>query len=360
MKKYITLLLFLLIIGIARCQSSKDLQQIIDKTIDNKLFHGTVVSILKDNTLTSYYAGNISDTTQYFIASTTKLYTTAIILKLRYENKLSLQDKISKYLSPEIMKSLHIVSGIDYSDSITIKHLMAQTTGLPDYFEGKPNGGNSLYREITEERDRSWTFDEAIELSKQMQPKFKPRSDKAHYSDTNFQLLQNIIEQITNKTIEQVYQEYIFDPLDLKKTYLYSDDTDAHPIQLNYKKDPLIIPKAMASFKGDGGIVSTSLESITFIKAFFTGILFPEEYIDELKHWNSIMFPLEYGVGLMRYKLPAYLAGGKSIELYGHSGLSGAFAFYDPEQDIYISGTVNQISKPGTSFQLLVKVLSKL
>jgi len=360
MKKSIILLLSLSIIGIVNCQTNENIQQIVDKTIDNKFVYGTVVSILKDDTLNSYYAGNITDTTQYFIASTTKLYTTAVILKLRYEAKLSLHDKISKYLSSEVMKNLHTVSGIDYTDSITIKHLMGQTSGLPDYFEGKPNDSKSLYSQITEQGDRFWTFEEAIERSKNMSPKFKPQNDKAYYSDTNFQLLQKIIKQITNKSIELVYQEYIFNPLDLKETYLYLDHTDIRPIQLYYKKDPLIIPKAMTSFKADGGIVSTSLESITFVRAFFTGILFPKEYIDELKHWNSIMFPLEYGVGLMRYKLPSYMAGGKSIELHGHSGLSGAFSFYDPERDIYISGSVNQISKPATSFQLIAKVLSKL
>ncbi|HRF78260.1 MAG TPA: hypothetical protein PLJ00_15230 [Chitinophagales bacterium] len=43
-----------------------------------------------------------------------------------------------------------------------------------------------------------------------------------------------------------------------------------------------------------------------------------------------------------------------------HSGLSGAFAFYCPEKDCYITGTVNQIHKPGSSFKLMVKLLQQV
>ena len=70
------------------------------------------------------------------------------------------------------------------------------------------------------------------------------------------------------------------------------------------------------------------------------------------------MYPLENGIGLMRFKLPKSFTMGKNVPvLYGHSGLSGAFAYYAPETDTYYSGTVNQIFKPGTSYKLLVKIL---
>jgi CubicO group peptidase (beta-lactamase class C family) len=46
-----------------------------------------------------------------------------------------------------------------------------------------------------------------------------------------------------------------------------------------------------------------------------------------------------------------------SPELLGHSGLSGAFAFYAPERDIYIAGTVNNVKKPSRSFRLMMRLL---
>ena len=70
------------------------------------------------------------------------------------------------------------------------------------------------------------------------------------------------------------------------------------------------------------------------------------------------MFPLEYGLGLMRFKLPRIISPGfKFIELLGHSGLSGAFAFYNPDREVYLTGTVNQINNPGQSFRLMLKVM---
>jgi len=44
----------------------------------------------------------------------------------------------------------------------------------------------------------------------------------------------------------------------------------------------LHISKAMTSFGSDGGIVSTSADMLIFIEAFFTGNLFPTEYINKL------------------------------------------------------------------------------
>lgn len=44
-------------------------------------------------------------------------------------------------------------------------------------------------------------------------------------------------------------------------------------------------------------------------------------------------------------------------EFLGHSGLSGAFAFYCPEKELYLTGTVNEISRPDLSFRLMLKVV---
>jgi len=192
-----------------------------------------------------------------------------------------------------------------------------------------------------------------------MKPRFKPGAKgKAFYSDTNYQLLGRVIEIITGKRIGAVLKEFIFEPLQLRNTYLYDDSNDTTPVSLYYKTDPLCIPLAMTSFGPDGGIVSTARESMTFLRAFFGGQLFPKEYISELTIWNRIFFPLQYGIGVARFKLPRIFSPFKPIpELIGHSGLSGAFAYYCPEKDLYLTGTVNQIAKPGLSFRLMIKLL---
>jgi len=162
-----------------------------------------------------------------------------------------------------------------------------------------------------------------------MTPLFTPsKPNKAHYSDTNYQLLGKMIENIYGGKLKDIIQKEICYPLNLSKTYLYSYPKDTKPQKMYFKSNALNIPKAMASFGADGGMVSTSKELMTFLKAFMTGKLFPQAYLKEIQTWNKIFYPLESGVGIHRYKVPWYFSPFKRIpEIIGHSGLSGAFAF---------------------------------
>ncbi len=336
------------------------IQSILSKIVDDKLIFGTVLTIEKGNNRWTGAAGNLTADQPYFIASTTKIYITALILKLMAKDKLSLDDKISKFLSQQIMQNLIVYKGVDYSASLTVRNLLAHTSGLPDYFEDKGADGKSLLQKLQEGNDQSWTFEQTVEMSKHMKPKFAPNTKgKAHYSDTNFQLLGKILENIYDKNIGLVLNDAIFQPLGLKQTYLYLDAADKKPTAMYFKNKLLDIPKAMTSFGADGGVVSTSEESLIFLKAFFNGYFFPKGYLPLLYQWNNVMFPLEYGVGIMKFQLPSFFTMFRKMPaLLGHSGLSGAFAFYAPEKDVFLAGTVNQIHNPGTSFKMLLKILS--
>jgi D-alanyl-D-alanine carboxypeptidase len=339
-------------------EKSNAFQSVLDKTIDGKKVFGTSFIIKKDTSVWQGSSGNLSKNQSYFIASTTKLFTTAIILKLKSLSKLSLDDKISDYLDKDIVQGLHIYKGKEYSNELTIRHLLSHTSGLPDYFQGQDKNGKSLEKELTAGNDQYWTFEQSIERTKSMKALFVPGSkNKANYSDANFQLLGKIIENITHKSYSENCKIWIFDPLGLRETYVYQDTTDLTPKRLFYKSNPLYIPKAMASFGADGGIVSTSEEMLVFIEAFFCGTLFPSIYIEELQKWNKIFFPMQSGLGIHLFKLPwIFNPTGLIPYFIGHSGLSGALAFYSPKENLYIAGTVNQIAYPDISFKTMIKL----
>lgn len=339
----------------------KQLQSILDKTVDGKKIFGANFSLKKNDLLWSGASGNISLEQPYFIASTTKLFTTAIILHLISLAKLQLDDKIGQYLDPIIMDGLHILKGSDYSDILTIKSLLSHTSGLADYFQNKGKDGESLENKIKKGYDQQWTFEEAIESSKSMKPHFKPNTaGKAYYSDTNFQLLGKIIETITGKSYAENCEEIIINPLNLSKTYLYNDLSDQTPQTLYYKSNELNIPKAMISFGPDGGIVSTSEDLLIFIEAFFTGKLFPLEFIKELQKWNRIFFPMRAGIGIQMFKLPWLMNPTNAIPSFiGHSGLSGALAYHSPKENLFVVGTVNQVAHPDISFKTMIKLTQK-
>ena len=339
-------------------KKQNQLQVVLDKTVDGKKIFGAVFAIKKDNFHWTGASGNISTDQTFFIASTTKLFTTAIILQLKSEGKLEFEDKISKYLDKSIMNGLHIYKGNDYSDEITIKHLLSHTSGLADYFQGNGTNGKSLEGELVKGNDQFWTFDQAIERTKAMNPLFIPGTNrKANYSDANFQLLSKIIEVITNKTYSKNCDELIIKPLNLSGTYLYQDTTDLKPKTLYYKANELFIPKAMTSFGADGSIVSNSTDMLIFIGAFFTGKLFPMEYINDLQVWNNIFFPMKSGIGIHMFKLPWIFNPTGAVPYFiGHSGLSGALAYYSPKENIFVAGTVNQVAYPDISFKTMIKL----
>lgn len=339
-------------------EKEKSLQTVLDKTVDDKKVFGTSFAFKKDTSIWQGASGNLTIDQPYFIASTTKLFTTAIILKLRAERKLSLEDKISNYIDNSILKGLHIYKGKDYSQELTIKHLLSHTSGLPDYFQGKGTNGKSLENELTEGNDQFWTFEQAIERTKKMTPLFAPGAKgKANYSDANFQLLGKFIENLTDKSYSENCNDFIIQPLGLTKTYLFQDSTDKAPKTLYYKSNKLNIPKAMTSFGADGGIVSNSNDMLVFIEAFFTGKLFPATYIEELQDWNKIFFPMRSGTGIHLFKLPWIFNPTGAVPYFiGHSGLSGALAYYSPKQNIFIVGTVNQVAHPDISFKTMIKL----
>lgn len=329
-------------------------KEIVDQTLNNKLIYGIQIETKYDDKSFQYSVGNFSNNEPFFIASTTKLFVTATILKLCDEGVLNLNDSISKYLSKNTTEGLHIYKGIDYSNSITIKQLLSHTSGLPDYFDDKiPGEKTNFFEDLCNGQDKVWTTDELINLSKRMKPKFAPGTKgKAHYSDTNFQLLGKIIENSSGKSLIALYKEYIISSLNLKNTFVYDYNLHQYPKTLYYKDKALLIPKAMSSFAADGGIVSNSTELIIYMEAFFQGKLFDKKILSSLYEWNRVMFPLQSGVGLMMAKFPG------TPQMIGHSGISGAFAFYVPELDVYFSGTVNQIDHPEISYKMLAKLLT--
>ncbi|HPY81294.1 MAG TPA: serine hydrolase domain-containing protein [Bacteroidales bacterium] len=343
-------------------EKEKLLQTVLDKVVDEKKVFGTSFAFKKDGVTWQGASGNLTVERPYFIASTTKLFTTAIILKLREQGKLTLEDKIDKYIHALILSGLHVYKGIDYSKELAVRHLLSHTSGLPDYFQDKGEGGKSLEDELMAGNDKFWTFEQAMERSKKMLPLFAPGTKgKAKYSDVNFQLLGKIIETITGEMYAESCQKYIIQPLGLTKTYLYQDAADETPMMLYYKNNKLNIPKAMTSFGADGGIVSTSTDMLVFVEAFFTGKLFPLAYIDELQEWNRIFPPMRAGIGIHLFKLPWIFNPTGAIPYFiGHSGLSGALAFYSPKENLYIAGTVNQTAHPDISFRTMISLTQQI
>ncbi|MGM8214727.1 serine hydrolase domain-containing protein [Bacillaceae bacterium W0354] len=334
------------------------INKIFEKITNNKLIHESVLLIENSGGDFSYhleYGGKKIDT-PILIASITKLFTTTCILILVEQGELSLDDKISKYLDEITLSGLHIYNGKEFSNDLTLSHLLFHTSGLPDAIE---EGSNKAKKRAIN-KDRQTSFEETIQKTKQLKPIFEPDMGKrAHYANINFDILGKIIEIVTDSALEDVYKQFIFGPLGLKNTYLPVDDDDFVP-NVYYKDTSYYLPKTVRSIRASGGCISTACELMIFIKAFFGGRLFSKTIFHELNVNNKLqlaMSPIHYGAGYMKIPLGGFvtLFMGKG-ELLGHSGSTGSFAFYHPVSDLFFVGDVNQMANPALPVRLVMRL----
>lgn len=340
--------------------------QALEKMGNKKGVFGAVLCVENGNNSISWTGavGNIKEEDRYFITSVTKLCITAIILKLRSENRLQLEDKIYNNLPGDLIDGLHVFQGVDYTREITILHLLSNTSGIPDFLSYKQANGKTADHNLFKEGiDEPWPLEKVLAAVKEMKPIYKPgQKGKVNYSNTNHRLLGAMIEKITGKEIADVFQEYIFAELNLKNTYVFKDLEEETLVPMYFQEEVLNIPACMASVTAEGGIISTAKETMAILKAFFTGHFFPKENFDELKKWNFIFFPLQsfFGIGLEKFWVPRVLSPLKPIkEILGFWGSSGAFAFYNSDTDLYFTGTVNQSSglAHSAAYKAIIKII---
>ena len=343
------------------------IEDTINRMAKNKTVYGCVLCVENSDSTISWIrgTGNIQAGDKYFLTSVSKLCTSLLIMRLKSENRVHLDDKVCKYLPGSLLDGLHVLNGKDYTHDITIKHLLSHTSGIPDYLSYKNPNGKTTDSNLNEGIDEPLNLEKILNSVRKLEPTFKPgQKEKVAYSNTNYRLLGVLIENVTGQKIGDVFQDYIFNDLGLKHTYPYKDTSTINPVPMYYKSKELHIPQCMATITAEGGIVSTAKESMAILKAFFSGQYFPVEDLEELKDWNFIFFPFQcyFGVGLEKLWVPRIKSIVKPIkEIVGFWGSSGAFAFFNPDTDLYFTGTVNQSSglAHGAVYNALISIIKK-
>ncbi|MEO1440381.1 MAG: serine hydrolase domain-containing protein [Chloroflexota bacterium] len=333
------------------------LQSLIEREAQKANTHSVLLGVQSADASIDFQggAGDAQPDSPYFIASVSKMVTAAVVMGLVDEGMIDLNAPLSAYLPSELLSGLHVHQGTDYSPQLKLYHLVNQTSGIADYFEGR------IADDLWHNHDRAYSAADVVNITRERTPAAAPESGKAHYSDTNYQLLGAVIEGVTGQSLADVFRAWIFIPLGLTNTYLYDckQRDDALPLPLYHQAQRLDLPLALTSERGAGGVVSTLADNLRFLRAFFDGELFDRDHLSRMQSWNPLFFPMDYGYGLMRFKLPRAMTLFRySPELIGHSGSSGSFAFYAPRERLYIAGTFNQFDKPSRPFQFMLKVIA--
>jgi D-alanyl-D-alanine carboxypeptidase len=305
--------------------------------------------------------------TPFFIASVTKLYIATLVLQLHEEGKVDLSAPISTYLGAERVEGLHRIGEVDHTPDVTVFHLISHTSGLNDYLEGKPDGGRSMYHQIADGSDLSWGFDDILAITRdEIRHHFPPQDPSAkrrqgRYSDTGFQLLIAIVEEVTGSTFAEALEQRIIGPLDLRQTWLpgKSQPLDPAPAATDVwsKGRPLVMPKVMACFND---LYSSANDTLRFLTALIRRELFADPATYELmeERRNRVIWPLiHYGLGMMHFKIGRLNAPGRRpLTVVGHTGSTGSWLFYCPELDLFTTGTVDEAKARAFPFRFMPKL----
>lgn len=320
--------------------------------------------------------------TPWFIASVTKLHIAAVVLRLHEQGRLELHEPLTRFLPEEFRHELHVHRGIDHTGELTAVHLLGHLSGLPDYLDEKPADGSSLIDEIVEGPDFQWTAEDAVRRSRDRLGTHFPPSDpsgarpRIRYSDTNYRLLAVVAEHVTSRPVHELFHELLFEPHELSHTWLPGQDPSeatSPPAAIWVGSAPFPDrPRAMASF---GDLYSTTEDLLRFGRSLFSGTLFDDAATGEImrRRFNRFglprgvatlrapSWPIEYGLGLMRFQPGRLLAGGRRVpSVIGHTGSTGSWLWHVPELDMVIAGTVDQARAAAVPFQAVPRALAAL
>lgn len=272
--------------------------------------------------------------TPFVVGSVSKTFVAAAIMQLVDEGQLSLDDPIAKWLP-------------DYPDAqnITVRQLLHHRSGIYDYFAAS-NYDALVFGSM---RGHTWTPDEILRTFAHA-PYFPPGTDY-HYSNTNFILLGQIIEQITGQPLGDVYRQRFFDPLGLDSTYFQgsgpppptaaegylerpnglkeqSDDTDYRPTV------------SAATVAWAAGAIDASAHDIALWgDALYGGHLVNPELLAQMEDWTYYPPPIDetYGLGTRSREI-------EGERVFGHTGSIRGFdaaMWHFPETDMTIDVLTN-------------------
>ena len=304
---------------------------------------------------------------QFIISSMTKMITAATILKLAEQGDLALDDSISLYLPAEVVSQLLVLDGHSYGEAITVRQLLTHTSGLGDFSNGEDADGNGLpdFKDLVlGEPDTIWNETMVLDWAIANAPPVAQPGETFNYSDTNYQLLGMIIETVSGLALQDAYRQFIFEPLGMEHTYFeFREPVIPGPNGRNvsnaYYNGNLWNELDSHSYEwGSGGLVSTAADMNTFLRAWVNDDLFDDPASKKaMMAWvETTSAGAYYGLGIYRLVPDEFDIPGLG-EALGHDGLFNSLAYYWPEQNVTIVGTLNS-NEPYLGFiGLLIDVM---
>ena len=269
------------------------------------------------------------------VASVTKSVTAAVAVRLAREGQLALDVPLGDQLAPELVERWR---AFDPLPRATPRQLLGHTSGVPNYFREE-----SFAARLRDDPSRGWRpVDLVNHAAAHARWRFRP-GQGFEYSDTGYVIVGILVEQATGRPLHEVYREYVFDPLGMDRTWLEGHESPRRADVAHHYSDDLDWTAISPTIDwAGGGLVTTAPDLARWVRGLWSERIIDAHGLEELTRWTpGASFPPESGLRYDLYGLGMGLNVIEGVELLGHTGFVGAFAFYAPEYDAVLVGTHN-------------------
>jgi D-alanyl-D-alanine carboxypeptidase len=280
------------------------------------------------------------------IASVTKTFTAAAVLKLVDQHRLRLDEPVAGHLPGPYAELLR--QGGYRADLITVRHLLTHTSGLYDYATD-----DGFVEAALTHLDRHWTPAEQVAWAMGHGGAYGAPGERFHYSDTGYVLLARIVEQVTGDSQAAAYRRLLcLDHLGLTSTWFetlepaprgagarahqYFVDAPSGMDVDTYAADPSF------DLYGGGGLVSSVADLNRFYRALFDGRVISGSALHTMLTLTATGHDGD-GAGMGIF--PRVIAG---AACWWHNGLWGAAVLYCPQHRLAVAVTTNAFTTDRT------------
>lgn len=183
---------------------------------------GDSVMLLKGYGISDLFTGKRAEPdTRYLLASLSKSFTAAAVLKLEKLGKLRVGDRISQHLQP---------LPATWSE-VTVDHLLQHSSGIADY-EAHFEPGTQAYTQLMDDPN---SVGRILAWAEQRPLDFAPGSD-FNYCNTGYILLARIVEMVSGRTFEEYLLTEFLRPAGLSRTTCASDRSALDQLATGYDR----------------------------------------------------------------------------------------------------------------------------
>lgn len=219
---------------------------------------------------------------RFLLASISKSFTAAAVFRYIDKGILSLDDHLSKWLDATVVNKL------ENAENATIRHLLSHTSGIADYY--------TLQYELDRinNTDNHWQQEDVLAYAYGKKATH-PLGETYFYSNTNFLLLGIILEKAAGQSLPEVYQQEIFNPLNLSSGYFSQEK----PIPADLVKGYVDIygngqyVESEFLYKdelntADGGIAMNAYDVGLFFETLMQGPLLSDTSLQAMTAWFDL------------------------------------------------------------------------